>query len=156
MDSIRQYLLTIIAGAMICAILSKVSFRSTANSALIKLLSEIFLLILIVSPLIKVRLPDLNNFFSEGILRTDAIAYGESYAQIQSDEIIKESATAYILDKASNMQADIQVEVFLTDSSPKIPESVVICGDVSPYIKTVLQSMIADELGVPEEAQIWN
>ena len=156
MDGIRQYLLTIIVGAMICAITSKLCEKTSANSAIIKLLCEIFLLIILVSPLVKIRLSDLYIMFDDNAVITDAVAVGESYASEQTDELIKQSMTAYILDKASLMGADIQVNVSLSETSPKIPVGVVISGDVSPYIKTVLKNAITNDLGVPEESQIWN
>ena len=155
MDGIRQYLLTIIAGAMICAILLRVSSKFAVNTALIKLLTEIFMLILLVSPLLKLKLPDFSAIIDDTMI-SDAISDGELYADTQVDGLIKESVTAYILDKASTLNANIHVEVFLSESLPQIPESVVIYGDVSPYTKTVLKSMIADELGIPEDAQLWN
>lgn len=155
MDGIRQYLLTIVAGAMICAILLRVSSKFTANTALIKLLTEIFMLILLVSPLLKFKLPDFSAIVDDTMIG-ESITHGEQYTNMQTGGLIKESVTAYILDKASTLNANIRVEVFLSESPPQIPESVVIYGDVSPYTKTVLKSMIADELGIPEDAQIWN
>ena len=155
MDAIRQYLLTIIIGAMICAIATKLCGKLSANSAIVKLLAEIFMLILLVSPLLKIRIPDMALVFDDDTLVANAIAAGESYADEQAEGLIKESITAYILDKASTLDADVRVEVSLSETVPRVPDSIVIYGDVSPYTKTVLKRMIADELGIPEESQIW-
>ena len=156
MDGVRQYLLTIVTGAMICAIITRISSKCTANAALIKLLSQVFMLILLVSPLIKIQLSDVTAFIDHDIWMYNAVTDGEFFADTETEGIIKESVCAYILDKASMLHADIQVEVSLAESTPKVPTGVVIYGDVSPYTKTVLQTMIAKELGIPEEAQIWN
>ena len=156
MDGIKQYLLSVIVGAAICAILTKVVGKNTANAALVKLLSEVFLLILIISPFSKLRIPDIANFFTDRNNVDAVIADGELYKQKQLDRLIKESAEAYILDKAADLHADIQVEISLSETPPQIPDGVVIYGDVSPYTKTVLRSAITNDLGIPEEAQIWN
>ena len=155
MDAIRQYLLTVIIGAMICAIATKLCGKSSANSAIVKLLAEIFMLILLVSPLLKLKISDMTLIFEDDTFAADAIAAGESYADEQTEGLIKESITAYILDKASTLDADVRVEIDLSDTVPQVPNSIVIYGDVSPYTKTVLKRMIADELGIPEESQIW-
>ena len=155
MDAIRQYLLTVIIGAMICAIAQKLCGKSSANSTIIKLLAEMFMLILLVSPILKIELPDMASIFDNDTLVTDAIAAGESYADKQAETLIKDSITAYILDKASTLDVDVQVDVNLSETAPRVPDSIVIYGDVSPYIKTVLKRMIADELGIPEESQTW-
>ena len=156
MTGIRQYLMTIIAGASICAILTNISGKSSANAALIKLLSEIFLLFLIISPLTMLEIPSISDFLADDTMVSGAVFEGESYAQTQSEAIIKESVIAYVLNKADELHAEIEVDVFLSESPPKIPVGIVIGGDVSPYVRTVLQATIAKELGVPKESQTWN
>ena len=155
MDGIGQYLLTILVGAILCAIITKLSGKSSANAAIIKLLTEIVLLILVISPLVKIKITDITDYLTNHYSADEAISIGESYANEQTDELIKQSVAAYILDKASSNHADIQVEVSLSDAFPKVPVGVVISGDVSPYIKIVLKKTIADELGIPEESQVW-
>lgn len=69
--------------------------------------------------------------------------------------IITEKTSAYILDKASNLGADLSVEVTLSSDSIPVPESVYLSGSVSPYAKRQLQHIIDEELGIPKERQIW-
>jgi hypothetical protein len=45
--------------------------------------------------------------------------------------------------------------VTLSDELPPVPVEVRLSGDISPYIKTRLQSILEDDLGISKENQIW-
>jgi hypothetical protein len=69
--------------------------------------------------------------------------------------IIKENLEAYILDKASALQLDVDVDIVLTEDLPPAPDSVTIIGNASPYNKQVFQAFLVEEIGIPKEQQIW-
>lgn len=157
MDGVKQYLLTVVIGALLCAIFSKVCNKSSTSGMLVKLLAEIFMLLLIISPLLRIDIVNVYDYFSNSSFTgTDYIAQGQLYTKEQTDKIISDSVCSYILDKAAELDSDIDVDIVLSETSPSIPVGVVIYGDVSPYTKTVMQKFIADDLGIPEESQVWN
>ena len=55
MDSIRQYLLSITAAAVICAIINALSGKKGTTSAVVKLLSGLFLTLSVISPLLNLE-----------------------------------------------------------------------------------------------------
>ena len=67
-------------------------------------------------------------------------------------EVIKANTETYILDKATTMEVELNVEVTLDGL---IPKKVILQGAVSPYTRASLSDWIAQQLGIPREAQIW-
>ena len=69
--------------------------------------------------------------------------------------IIKGETEAYILDKAASLGVELEVDVLLEDMYPMAPKTVRLSGSVSPYVRNRLQNIIAEELGISKENQIW-
>jgi cell division protease FtsH len=72
------------------------------------------------------------------------------------EEIIKTKTQAYVLDKADSLGLDLEVEITVDNSELPVPVSVVLTGAAAPYAKARLSNIIANDLAVPKEAQIWN
>ena len=83
-----------------------------------------------------------------------AVQKGEAYSNSVLRKSITDRVQAYILDKAVEMGANIQVQVILSDDAYPVPEQVCIQGDISPYARNQLKHIL-EELGVAEENQIW-
>jgi hypothetical protein len=84
-------------------------------------------------------------FASEGAMEAN-----ETYRQR-----IMEQTEAYILDEAEALNCTLTVKVTLSNGELPIPEKATITGEVSPYAKQVLSSMMAKQLGIEREAQTW-
>ena len=69
--------------------------------------------------------------------------------------IIIEQLQAYILDKAADLGAELEVEILMPDDGSGQPQGVVLRGAVSPYAKTRLQQIIAEDLDIAKEKQQW-
>ena len=66
--------------------------------------------------------------------------------------IINEKIEEYILKKASDYSAKLDVEVILENNIPAI---VILDGDISPYAKRQLEAILEKELGITKENQQW-
>jgi len=155
-EDIRQYLLTVIAAAILCAVVNTIMENKGTLTAIIKMLTGLFLAVTVLSPLISVQLSDFSAYM-QGLDNTadEAVSRGEEMAQDAAAAIIIEKTEAYILDKAASLELDIEVEVRLGSANPLIPDTVYLRGSVSPYAKKRLCQFITDDLGIPEENQIW-
>ncbi len=154
MESIRSYLLSITAAAVICGILKGISGEKGTFGAMLHMISGLFLAFTIISPLADIQLRELSLYTDE--VYTDAIAaadQGEDYAQSAMAQRIKEESEAYILDKAAACGAQIQAEVLL--SQQLRPEGSIITGQLSPYLRNQLEQLLEEELGIPKENQQW-
>ena len=157
MDNIRQYLLSITAAAVICAIINALSGKKGTTSAVVKLLSGLFLTLSVISPLLNLEHLDFSLFSGDLTEQAASAALqGERMAFDAVGEIIKQRTQAYILDKAASMDLDIEVEVQLDDTDLPKPCAVAIKGTVSPYSREVLSQYIANNLAIAKEDQQWS
>lgn len=150
---VRQYILSVIAAAVLCGILYNLCIGKTTASVM-KLICGIFLSLVVMSPLRTIDLTDLPaislGFLEEG---RQVTAEGEKMAMDSYSTIIKERTEAYILDKAEALDAGIAVEVFLDGDA--IPVGVRISGNVSPFAQSALTACLEEDLGIAKEAQEW-
>lgn len=156
MSGVGQYILSVIAAALICSIILRISSSSGKTGLVMKLLCGVFLVCTAISPWIDVRMDDFN-YIMQGLSKDTeyAVATGQDAAQTEMRNIIKQKVEAYISNKATLLKANVKVEVIMSDDNPTIPGSTRITGLISPYAKQCLTQYIADELGIPEEKQIW-
>lgn len=156
MDSIKNYLISVISAAMISGIAISIAGKKSTIGAITKLLTGLFLVITVISPWTKLRFNDLSAFYSEFSMEAaGVVAEGEAAAQHEITSIIKGQVEAYILDKASSLNLNIEVQVTMSDTQPPAPISVTIKGTVAPYGKQRLEQIICDDLGIAKENQLW-
>lgn len=155
MDALGRYVFCVAGASMIVGIL--LSFgKNTGFHAIMKLICGIFLLLCILRPVAEGDLTIQNPFampFRQAA--SDAVSQGEEYAQAQLHSIIKKETQAYILDKATELGAQIRVDVKLSQDPLPYPVSVEIRGSVSPYCRQKLQQLLSRELSIAKENQIW-
>lgn len=156
MEDIRQYIFSVIAASLLCAIVNTLLGKRGTIGAAIKMLTSLLVTITALSPLITLQLSNFSYFFEEINGNATAVAEeGSQMAKEASAVIIKQNTEAYILDKAASLGVTIEVEVKLDSTNMLIPELIYIQGNVSPYIKECLIQYIVNDLAIPEEKQIW-
>lgn len=156
MQWIKEYLLCVLAAAILCGIIRTLVKSKGAINAMVKLLTGLLLVITAISPFAKLSsfaLPDLTDFYSSEA--SAAVAQGEEMAMESVSKIVKESTQEYIMDKAAYLGMSISVDVTVSQDAIPQPVSVTISGTGSPFAKNTLKKYIAQELGIPEDAQIW-
>ncbi len=153
MDWLKQYIISVVAAALICSMISCL-FEEGAGNTVLQMLCGFVLTIAILSPLRNVdfSMPkQWGNTISEA--GEKAVSTGVELAQDAKNAIIKQQAEAYILDKATQWNADITVEVIVEDGDTIT--KVIIGGILSPYAKVSLEEMLVSDMGVPKENQVW-
>lgn len=154
MDGLREYAISIVAAALICSILSGVVPKGTAKE-LVRLLCGLFLAITVLRPLGRVDCNVLEEYpFDFAQDAEAAAAVGEKMAEDAMQEIIKAETEAYILDKATALNAELSVEI--TVSEDRIPVCAELCGELSPYARTRLEAILETDLGITKENQVWS
>ena len=150
MNGLTQYILTVVAAAMLVGILQSLAGQGTMGT-LTKLLGGVFLALTMLSPVLKLEIPDPAEWFSDVMMDGESMAAeGTALAADAKEDIIRSQVEAYILDKAD---ADLAVSVEL--DAEGVPCGVTLTGDVSPRAKAQLSRMLAEELGLGEEVQQW-
>lgn len=155
MEALREYILSIVAAAVLCAVLGCLAGHGTTG-AVFKLVSGLVLALCVLSPLVKLSFDGVldrwETLFIDG---QAAAAAGTAYADENLRERISSQTQAYILDKAQALGLELEVEILLSDGDIPTPAGAVLTGNTSPYAKNVIQTLLTDELGIPREAQTW-
>ena len=156
MQSLRSYILSIVASSIICACVQVLIGKKGTSAKLLRMVCGIYMAIVFVSPLHKIDFSIYTDYFS-GIMHQaeDAVSEGQNIAQQKRKEIIIRQTQSYILDKASSFGVDVEVAVTVSDDATQAPNAITIKGAVSPYVKKMLTNYIEEQIGIPKEAQTW-
>lgn len=156
MDGLRQYLLSVTAAALVCAVVQKLLSKKGTAASIGKMLTGLFLAFTVISPFARLEIGSLSDitkgFESDA---ADAVAAGQSSTRNAIAQGIITRTQAYILDKAAELNVELTVEVTVSDDDIPVPVKVRLSGDVSPYAKQRLQTIISDDLSIAKEDQIW-
>ena len=149
-------MLSVSAAGMIVSICSSFFDEKSTAGVLCRIIGGVMITIMILSPFGDIRFEQVDAILqqseSAGEQQTDL---GHLLASESQKEIIEQKVAAYILDKALELETELQVMVTIADGDLPIPESVSLSGKISPYARTRLQKMIAEDLGIPKECQVW-
>lgn len=156
MEILRQYIISVTAASIICAVLTHITAGAGKSREIVKLICGLFMAFTVIRPVADIQIEELSSYtLSITEDAQEAVTAGENFAQDSLCAIIKQETETYILDKASQLGAAITVEVVLRNDSQPIPEEVYIHGAVSPSAKSKLQKLIAEDIGIEKEYQIW-
>ena len=147
------YILSVVCTAVLCGMILLL-FEKRTIQGVVKLVLGIVLTVAVLKPIIQDDFISLEDHFDDlQVERMYAVATGSDYAKLLEAEIIKEKTQAYILDEAAKLGADITAEVEL--DTDNIPVSVCIYGQMAPYTKKQLESVIESQLAIQKENLLW-
>lgn len=155
MNGVKTYLLTVTAGALVCALVQEVAGGKGTAGKVLSLCCGVFLLLCAFSPLLHLEIPEAMDIWGDYKAQASGIVERTSLAvREQTFVVITQRTEAYILDKAQSMGADVRVQVELGEDS--VPCGVRLQGSVTPYIRAKLTSVIESDLGIPAREQRWS
>lgn len=152
MEALRQYIISVVAAGLICGVVTGL-FPGGTGGSIMKLVCGVFLCYTVLAPVSRIELEDLavsSWTLADG---SEAVAAGEQLSEQARDRFIKQDLEAYILDKASQLGADLQVEVALEEGG--LPCAVTLTGQIAPYQRQQLERFLTLELGIAKENQQW-
>ena len=156
MVGVGSYLMRLTGAALVCGVINKLMGEKGMLSSLVKLLTGVFMLLTVISPLLDIRLESFDSLENMKLDAQHAAAMGQIDAKNEMADIISRQTEAYILDKAENLGANIKVKIMLTEDMPPVPCGAELTGRISPYGKKVLSEFMEAELNIPMEAQKWS
>lgn len=156
MEGLGAYVLSVAAGAVLCSIaVSLVGQKGTA-AAIVRLVCGIIMASIVIRPLGEIIVTDLPNYYDELDAEVSAaVEAGTEQAIVMLSQSISEQTRAYILDKAAQLDLELEVEVFLSDDNIPVPVRVYLTGSASLAARSQLEQVIARDLGIGKEDQIW-
>lgn len=157
MNGLKAYLLRLTAAAILCSVVQRISTDKKSGQA-VRLATGILMLITAFAPVAQIDVYDavqsvVRNGYATGIVTQDFT----TTQNMLYGSLISESARTYILDKANELGLKAEVNVTVKESvgSYPTPYSAEIRASPSASQKASLSSVITDELGIPEERQLW-
>ena len=156
MSAVAQYILKITSAAMLISIITCIIDRKSPIAPYIKLVSGLFLTIVVFSPILHISVGNITGYLTA--INADAesiVSQSQHDQQKQILSIIKSKTETYILEKAQVLGLDVCVEIEFVDTSTMIPSAIRIEGAVSPFAKQQLTEIISNDIGIPEASQKW-
>lgn len=153
MATFQQYILSVVAAASICGILSSL-VRNTSANALVNLVCGLILTLTVIRPIADIDLSVLETW--ESSFKQDASYYrdlGTEEVKQAISERIKAESEAYVLAEATRLNADISVEILLDEES--IPKLVYLRGNISPSARQQMEAFLETGFAISKENQIW-
>ena len=156
MEDIKTYLLSITAAAIICTAVRSFSVGRGPTNKLLQVITGLFMSVTLISPVIQFDLSTIPEYFTEITENSEQIsADGVEASRNAMSDIIKQKLESYILDETKRLGSDLDVEVKVSESNPPEPYQVILSGSISPYHKKSITEFIAQNLGIPQERQLW-
>ena len=157
MVMLGRYIFSVTTAAIIFSILQSLLHKNSAAAILVRLIGGLFLTFTVIAPVIDF---DLDSIFEQSWAYTshaeDIAAAGQIIAAEQLSQRIKEQCETYIIDKAMSYQTQLDADITLTNDEMPLPSAVLLKGNISPYVKSIIATWIQDEMGIPEDHQIWS
>ena len=121
------------------------------------MLGGVILLTAMLQPLLRLRVGDLDAWLDRYAPEDGLVCSALEEREKESSRLISEQTSAYILDKARALGADLEVEIELAALSDhySYPYGATLRGTWLPDQKAALSAYIAETLGIPEERQTW-
>ena len=153
MGGIREYALSLICTALVSAIVMQLLPEGTAGKLLRTICGAVMLLTLL-SPLLRMELPDFEGYFEEFSVSGEQIAQtGADMVDQERLVLIKAGLEAYVLERAESLNCPVRVEIWL--DADGYPDSIHVAGEISEDQRRQLSAILSNELGIPEENQQW-
>lgn len=155
MDSLREYVISIIVITLICSVLEGI-LQNSAVKKTVKTMCGLVLTLTVASPLwnFDLSFPDAFSTTHMGEVEA-AVKEGESMSSDALCTVITQKTEAYIQDKANALGADISAKVGLSKDDPPVPQHVVISGQITQQERHQLQMILQTQLGITEENIEW-
>lgn len=157
MTEIRQYTVSVCSAGIFFALLLSLMQGKGLTATITRHVCGVIMAFLVISPLKQIKLTNFTEIYGHYLLDAQVVAaMGEEQAADAMEDIIKQQAEAYILDKAQAMGVVLEVEIRVSGEDLPVPVSVRIDGSVPPFAKLRLQQILAEELGIAKENQLWS
>lgn len=156
MEQIGEYILSVGAAGLLCAITARLAGNRGLTAKALKLVTGLFMLLTLLQPFGNFRLDRLDDWIDGYTIEAEsAVAVGENQTTLLLQNSIKEGLASYILDKGADHGAALTVQIELDKEIPPNLLSVTLEGDISPYAKQALQQELCRELGLADEDILW-
>lgn len=153
--TIGRYILSVVCLVIVCGVL-QLLLQDGSVTSVVKIVCGLAVIVAVLSPLIYGKTDKWMIRFEDLVQNgSSVVSEGQIIASNMYKQHIKEKTESYIIAKASALGADISIDIELASEYPNSPDELTLKGNISPYAKQQLCKYLVEELGVPEENQLW-
>ena len=130
--------------------------KKDSKGEALQILCGVIILLTLLQPIRSILPIDWSSFSS--VVKEDAGKYvleGTLAADQERSNCIRTYTEAYILEKAASYNADLDVDVQISEDGNLRPTGVTLRGAISPYGKSMMEQYIQTQLGISRECQTW-
>lgn len=155
MESLRLYLQSILASALVCSVILMFPLSGTAKE-ITRLICGLVMSISVITPLRDYDFTALpNSVFDISFDANTLTEEGKDSARNAMAQIIKTEAETYIQNKAAELGVDLSATIRIREDDLPIPISATIYGEVTDSFRTLLEKILFSELGIAKEDIRW-
>lgn len=156
MDAIRSYLLGLLAAVLAVSILLQLLPKNAVKKAA-ALCCGLLLVLASLAPLLRIDFGEFAAYLAKAGMEAD---FRESGIEITDcdllSRIIQEKTEAYILDKASEIGAEVTVSITMeTDGAYPYPKAAELHGVWTEVQRSALALCLEEAIGIPQERQVF-
>ena len=156
MENLQEYILRICAVGIICSIALTLLGDKGTVSAVVKLVTGLVLTLTVAAPLTQFRIGQISDYLDGLQFQASEFSQiGQTIAREEMAAVIKSKVEEYIRDEAAALGADLEVSATVSLNDDFQISSITLQGAVSPLHRQKLQQIMAQDLGVSKEHQIW-
>jgi len=156
MSIFGKYLLSVAAAAMLVNVCLELSGNGKTKKT-VQFTGGLILVLCILTPVLKMEADQLARSIAK--IKVDAVEAHSDFEMKNNEfisKLIKEQTVAYILDKADEWNLSLEIEVTMSEEEGyPYPVGVCISGHVPDAERRRLSEIIASDLGIPKERQVW-
>ena len=154
MDSIRTYILSVTATAVLCTLAMQIIGKKGVTAVVLRMICGMIMACAVIRPLGDIAVTDFTKYFDRlDIEVSSAVASGTAQTAELIRQRITETTASYVQDKATELGASLSVRVTLNDDS--VPVRMELGGLISPSAKSALEEIIQNDIGIGKEDQVW-
>lgn len=157
METLRTYLLGIVAAAMAVTAASALLREGSLRRA-VRLAGSVVLILVVLGPLLRESLDAFGAYLAEIEMEEDALRSG---IEVENTDILTRiicrKTEAYILDKATAMGAEVEVAVTMEQGEHyPYPYAVTVEGALTDAQRELLSEDMELSLAIPKERQVFS
>ena len=157
METLRTYLLGIVAAAMAVTAASALLREGSLRRA-VRLAGSVVLILVVLGPLLRESLDAFGAYLAEIEMEEDALRSG---IEVENTDILTRiicrKTEAYILDKATAMGAEVEVAVTMEQGEHyPYPYAVTVEGALTDAQRERLSEDMELSLAIPKERQVFS
>ena len=157
MKFLSEYLLKVISAAAFCSLVRTIAPTKGAGRV-VRFSAGLVLILCVVAPVLRLDADQIVSYIAQSLRIEEEARTGlEIPSKDLTAELISRKMRTYVLDKADELGAQIEVEVSIDSAGAfPYPDGIKITGSMNAIQRQELERYISNVLAIPADRQVYN